>query len=240
MRILTYNTRGSLGMDGRRATRRIVGVVRALSPDIVCFQEIHQRLPWSGREDQPAVLAEALGRPFVFQRNLVFGFGGFGNGIATRAALGERKEHPLPSGREQRGALEVLLRDVAGLRKLSVICTHWGLDAGERQRQAEALAGIVNAAARPVIFCGDLNEAPDGAAVRSLLAATDLQEADASQNRPTFSSSDPKVKIDYILHTPELAARNVEVISSLASDHLPLLADLEIARDISSSISSGP
>ena len=57
MRIVTYNTRGSLGMDGLRSTRRIVETVRAVSPDIVCFQEIHQRLAWSGREDQPAILA---------------------------------------------------------------------------------------------------------------------------------------------------------------------------------------
>jgi len=213
-------------MDGRRSTQRIVEVVRALSPDVVCFQEIHQRLPWSGGEDQPAVLAQALGRPFVFQRNLVFGFGGFGNGIATRATIVERKEHPLPSGREQRGTLEVRLREVAGLRKLTVICTHWGLDAGERQCQAEALAGIVNAAVRPVVVCCDLNEGPDGPAVRSLLAATGLQEADA-QNRPTYIANDPTVKIDYILHTPDLATRHVEIISSLASDHLALLADLE-------------
>lgn len=229
MRVLTYNTRGSLGMDGRRSTRRIAQVVRALSPDVVCFQEIHQRLPWSGREDQPAVLSRELGRPFLFQRNLTFGFGGYGLGIATRGAVVERDEHLLPSAKEQRGAQEVRLQGIGGLRRLTVFCTHWGLQEEERRQQAEALAALVNAAVRPVVVCGDLNEPPDGLAVRHLMALTDLIDTDATQNRTTFVSDNPTVRIDYIFHSPELAARNVEVIFSLASDHLAVLADLEMA-----------
>ncbi len=227
MRIVTYNTRGSLGMDNRRSTPRIAEVLRPLSPDIICFQEIHQRLPWSGREDQPEVLSVLLGRPFVFQRNLWFGFGGYGIGIATRSLVAQRAEHLLPSVKEQRGALEVRLRDVGGLRRLTVFCTHWGLQEEERRRQAEALAALVNAAPRPVVVCGDLNEGPDAGAVRLLLASTELLDADAAQNRATFVSNNPKSRIDYILHSPDLRAGHVEVVSGEASDHLPLLADLE-------------
>jgi endonuclease/exonuclease/phosphatase family metal-dependent hydrolase len=214
-------------MDGQRATARIAQVVRTLSPDVVCFQEIHQRLAWSGREDQPQALSVLLGRPFWFQRNLTFGFGGYGIGIATRGIAVRRSEHPLPSVREQRGALEVRLHAVGGLRKLTVFCTHWGLQEAERQQQAEVLAALVNAAPRPVVVCGDLNEGPEGAAVHALIAATGLIDAGASQNRATFVSDSPKIRLDYILHSPELAARHLEVVSSLASDHLPLLADIE-------------
>jgi endonuclease/exonuclease/phosphatase family metal-dependent hydrolase len=227
MRIVTYNTRGSLGMDDRRDTRRIADVVRSLSPDVVCFQEIHQKLAWSGREDQPAALSELLGRPFAFQRCLTFGFGGYGIGIAARGTVAERREHLLPSRKEQRGALELRLRQVGGLRALTVICTHWGLQEEERQEQAEALAGLVAGAAKPLVLCGDLNEGPEAEGVRALLAATGLIDADAIRNRPTFTSSDPTVRIDYCLHSPDLSARHIEVVSSLASDHLPLLADLE-------------
>ncbi len=229
MRIVTYNTRGSLGMDNRRSTSRIAQVVRALSPEVVCFQEIHRRLPWSGREDQPAVLSQLLGRRFVFQQNLTFGFGGYGLGVAARGTVTAVQEHLLPSGREQRGALEVRLRDVGDLRAVTVFCTHWGLQAEERKEQAEALASLVNVAQRPVIVCGDLNEGPEGEAVRVLLSATGLQDADAIANRPTFPSDAPNTRIDYVFYSPEMAARNVEVVESLASDHLPLLVDLERA-----------
>jgi endonuclease/exonuclease/phosphatase family metal-dependent hydrolase len=226
MRIVTYNTRGSLGMDGTRSTRRIVETVRALSPDIVCFQEIHQRLPWSGREDQPAILGKMLGRTCLFQRNLHFGFGGYGVAIAFRGDLVASTEHLLPSAKEQRGALEVRLRNVGGLRSLTVFCTHWGLQVEERARQADALSGLIKAAPGPVVVCGDLNEKPEGDGVRHLLACTWLRDAGSRQNQPTFVSDNPTARIDYILHAPELVVQNVEVISSLASDHLPVLADL--------------
>lgn len=229
MRIVSYNTRGSLGMDDRRATPRIAQVVRSLSPDIACFQEIHQRLPWSGSEDQPLLLEQLLGRAFVFHRLLHIGFGGYGNGIALRGRIGERKEHLLPSKKEQRGALELRLHDIGGLNRLTVFCTHWGLQEEERRQQAEALATLINAAPRPLILCGDLNESADGAAIRLLLTATGLHDADAEQGQPTYPSNEPRVRIDYILYSPELDLRHYEVVESEASDHRPVLADFERA-----------
>src|SRR5258708_7571866 len=110
MRIVTYNTRGSLGMDDVRSTGRIADTVRMFTPDIICFQEIHKKLPWSGKEDQPDVLATLLGRPFVFQRNVGFGRGAYGIGIAARGTITKHKEHLLPSEKEQRGVLELHVR----------------------------------------------------------------------------------------------------------------------------------
>ncbi len=229
MRIVSYNTRGSLGMDGVRSTRRIADSVRVLMPDIVCFQEIHRRMVWSGREDQPAALAALLGREFVFQRNVRFGRGAYGIGISTRGSIVERRQHMLPGNREQRGALELRLRDIAGLRQLTLFCTHWGLDEEERKLQAEALVAIIEKAPRPLVFCGDLNEAANGGAVMLLLNRTGLIDADAALNRPTFLSDAPTVRIDYCLYSPDLHASRVDVGTSLASDHLPLCVDLEIA-----------
>lgn len=229
MRIITYNTRGSLGMDGVRSTPRIAQVVRRLTPDVVCFQEIHRRMYRSGNEDQPAMLADGLGRPFVFQSNLTVGFGGYGVGIAYRGELHRSREHYLPSKTEQRGALEVQLRDVGGIPRLTVFCTHWGLDAEERSHQAVALGQSVRAAGGPVIVCGDFNEDASGEGMRALLAATGLRDADAERNRPTFLSDNPTTRIDFVLHSADLVVRNVEVIATLASDHLPVLVDFERA-----------
>lgn len=229
MRIVTYNTQGSMGMEGVRSTKRIAEVMRSLSADVVCFQEIHQRLPWSGREDQPAVLSSLLGRNFIFQKNFHVGFGGYGVGMAVRGRADRVQNHLLPSGKEQRGALEVALKNVGGLRAVTVFCTHWGLQEEERLNQAKALADLVNGAGRPVIVCGDLNETASGSAVHALLSATSLRDADAAADRASFPSDNPDVRIDYVLHTSEIQPVNVEVIRSLASDHLPLVVDFEPA-----------
>jgi endonuclease/exonuclease/phosphatase family metal-dependent hydrolase len=225
MRIVTYNTRGSLGMDGRRSTRRIVEAVRPLAADILCFQEIHRRLPWSGREDQPAVLGHLLGRTFCFQSNVAFGMGGYGIGIAVRGAVAERRAHPLPSKREQRGALEVRLRQFAGFHTLTIFCTHWGLDPEERLGQAESMAPLIRAAPHPVVVCGDFNERAEDRGVAHLLRETGLVDADSAQNRATFVSDNPMDRIDIILYSPDLHLDYFEIVNSQASDHLPVMAD---------------
>ena len=213
-------------MDGVRSTPRIAETLRPLSADVICFQEIYERIP-PPLEDQPAKLAALLNRRFTFQRCVDFAIGGYGNGIAA-PVIGESFHHILPSGKEQRGALELRLRGVGGLSSVTVFCTHWGLDAGERKLQAEALANLVNAAPRPVVVCGDLNEAFGGEAVRYLLARSGLIDSDAGGNRPTFTSTNPTVRIDYILHSPDLRAASFEVVASTASDHLPVMADLAL------------
>jgi endonuclease/exonuclease/phosphatase family metal-dependent hydrolase len=228
MRIATYNTRGSLGMDGTRSTARIADTLRPLSPDVVCFQEIYQRLPPVTTEDQPAVLGSLLNRRFVFQRCLDFAFGGYGIGIAAHSHHFESFEHLLPSFKEQRGALEVRLRNIGGLHSVTVFCTHWGLHPDERKLQAEALADLVKAAPRPLVVCGDLNEEATGEAFRLLVDRTGLIDSDAAQNHTTFVSSNPDVRIDFVLHSEELRVTHCEALASLASDHLPVLADLEM------------
>lgn len=213
-------------MDNQRSTIRIANVLRQLSPDIVCFQEIHQRMPISGGEDQPAWLSRYLSRPILFQRNLRVGPGNYGVAVAVRGTISETKEHKLPSVGEQRGALEVRLQGVPGIGRLTVFCTHWGLDPEERVRQSEALVAAIRAARSPIIVCGDLNEGADATGVRALIENSGLINVDANLNRPTFPAIDPTVRINFVLCSSDLTVQQVEVINTQASDHLPLLVDV--------------
>ncbi len=220
---MTYNIRGGWGMDGRRSTARIAETVAAHAPDIVCFQEVHERLPWSRMVDQPRRLQRLLQMPFVFQRNLSIGVGGYGVGIVTRFPVVGAQRWFLPSVKEQRGALEVRLRAPEG--DVSVFCTHWGLNGEERRQQAVQMAERVNAAPRPVIVCGDLNEQPGAAGVQELLARAGLRDADAALDRPTFPAGEPRVRIDYLFYGGELRLEGAKVVETPASDHYPVFAD---------------
>jgi len=221
---MTYNIRGGWGIDGVRSTSRIADVVREHAPDIVCFQEVHQRLPQSRFVDQPTQLERELAMPLVFQANLRLGFvGGYGVAVASRYPVRGVHNHLLPSVREQRGVLQVTLETPTGL--LTVFCTHWGLNAEERERQAASLAALVLAVSGPVIVAGDFNERPDAGGVRLLLSQTGLLDADAAQNRLTYPADIPEARIDYLFYSPTLALQTVSVIPTLVSDHLPLLAE---------------
>ncbi len=227
MRIASYNIRGGLGMDGKRSTPRIADTIRGLLPDVVCFQEAHQKLFWSGGEDQPAVLERLLARPFCFFPLVRFGFGGEGLGIAVRGSVIRQIRHALPSKRENRGVLEVQLRNVGSLRSATVLCTHWGLDGGERLEQAAACIEIIKNAPLPLILCGDFNETADSPALQALIRDSGLLDAGATRNLATFASNNPMQRIDLMLYSPDLRSVGIETAQSLSSDHLPIVADFE-------------
>lgn len=223
MRVMTYNIRGGWGSDGQRSTARIAGVIRDQNPDIVCLQEVHQRLPQSRFVDQPARLEAETGLPLVFQANLRLGFGGYGLAIASRYAVVSVQNHLLPSVREQRGVLQVRLGTPDG--PLTVFCTHWGLNGEERKKQAARLAELVLAAPGPILVAGDFNERPDAPGVRQLLTQTGLLDADAAQNRPTYPADVLEARIDFVFFSPMLPLKSVFPVMTLASDHLPLVAE---------------
>ena len=223
IRLVTYNIRGAKGMDNRRSAKRIADVIRESGAQIACLQEVHQRLPWSGMVDQPGALFRSLGMKFAFQRNLSIGIGGYGNAVLTTMKIVGSRSHSLTSVDEQRGALELNLSTPDGL--LTVFCTHFGLESGERVIQARELAALVNAARAPKLVCGDFNEEATAAGVVELIGAANLIDADPG-GPPTFDSEHPSRRIDMILHDPSISTHAVSVLESLASDHLPLVADL--------------
>lgn len=228
MKIVTFNIRGGWGIDGIRSTERITELVSSLSPDIVLFQEVHQRLPQSKFVDQPGRLQKDLGMPLTFQANLRLGVGGYGVAVASRYPVQEVQNHLLPSVREQRGALQVTL-DCAG-EPLTIFCTHWGLNGAEREKQAARLSELVASVPGPVIVGGDFNEGPESAAVRALVARTGLLDADAAQNRLTYPADAPEARIDYFFYSPVLSLTEIFPVETRVSDHLPLVAEFEFSR----------
>jgi endonuclease/exonuclease/phosphatase family metal-dependent hydrolase len=220
MRVVTYNIRGGLGLDGRRDLGRIGSFLR--EAEVAGLQEVHQRLPQSGLSDQPRALARATGMACLFGPALAIGPGKYGNAVLSTLAARRRAIHRLPGGGEPRAALEVEL-EMEG-RTLTMICTHFGLSTAARVTQAASLAAAVRKVRAPVMVVGDLNALPDAPELQTLLA-TGLRHA-ASPIEPTFPSDDPRHRIDYILLSPELVCRECRVLSSLASDHLPVLADI--------------
>ncbi len=214
-------------MDGLRSTERIAEVILAQDADIVCLQEVHQRLPQSAFVDQPGQFEKFLGLPVTFQANLRIGLGGYGLAVVSRYPVGTVQNHLLPSVREQRGALEVRLDTPNG--PLTLFCTHFGLNGEERVKQAARLAELVIGASYPVIVCGDFNERPNAPAVRLLRERTGLADSDAAQDRWTYPANALEARIDYVFHSPSLVCRNLSVIETEASDHLPLVGEFGVA-----------
>lgn len=232
MRLVTYNIRGGLGMDDRRSTRRIGEVLQEIGADIVCLQEVHQRLPWSAFRDQPGHLARVVKSRVVFQNNFRVGLGGFGNALLTSRPILSRASHSLPNARERqrilkslerRGLLEVVVETPGG--PLVVLVTHWSLDAEDRMKSAEEIAARVEALKTPVILAGDFNAEADSAEMQRLRQETGLVDAGAAAAAATFPADAPRARIDYVLHSPELSVTPASVVDTQASDHRPVVVD---------------
>ena len=229
-RVVSYNIRAGLGMDGRRSIRRVAEVLAPLSPDIVCLQEVDQHAPRSWLANQPKFLSVRLGMQDVFQRNVRFdGGGGFGNCILAKPFAQHCRCHPLPGDGEPRGLLEVTAT-VSG-RHLTAFCTHLALEPHTRIEQARKVLEIVRSARGPRILCGDMNDVLGSRTLSILLDDPVLRDVALEFDAGGIATYPPGggKRIDFVLADLALTVKSYEVVDSQVSDHLPLVVDFEFS-----------
>jgi endonuclease/exonuclease/phosphatase family metal-dependent hydrolase len=228
--LATYNIQHGKGMDGRVNLARAEQVLKDLNADVICIQEVERRSPRTRFMDQPRHLAEALGMTPVFGPALKAPqFGEYGLLILSRLPVQGSRVHPLPGPKEPRVVVEATVEVEGGL--VSVFTTHFGLSLEERSAHAPATAAIVSASAYPSLLAGDFNEEPaaDGPAHRAMEAAGLFRLA---PGQPTHPSTQPKATIDHVFGSGGWVVRESAVVDSLASDHCPVLVQVEYASPL--------
>ena len=228
LRVATFNICGCRGIDGRRDVGRTAETIASLDADCVCIQELNRPLFSSfGKSSVDPIRAiEAAGTRLIFLPTVGGRLGGFGNAVATRLPVLSVRSRMLPSLRERRGVLQVTLASKIGT--VSLCCVHFGLNADERRRHADAISAWVGSCETPLAILGDFNESPDGTAVTQLRQSLSLLDAGELSSSPTYPSDHPSARIDLALHSRHLQASRVEVVPSLSSDHLPVVVDFEM------------
>lgn len=242
LRVMTYNIHGCGGTDGRVSPRRVGRVIDTYHPDIIALQEVDLGRRRSRAEDQAAMIAKQLHLNHVFCPTLTHGEEHYGHALLTPWPVEIVKRARLPAdprrlSREPRAALWA--RVMIDGRPVNVITSHLGLGLAERAAQVRALMGPDWIGAlpedEPAILCGDFNLPPGNASYRRIVAKLRDVQLVAPQHRPmrTFSSIRPFLRIDHIFLTPHFEAHAVQVprtdLTRVTSDHLPLLADLQLA-----------
>lgn len=241
LRILTYNVRHCLGIDGQLSPERIAEVIASCEPDVVALQELDVKRARTGGIDQAQVIADALRMNLHFYPAIQATKGGYGDAILTTrpCTLVKAGRLPTPAWQtfvEPRGALWVSI-DVGG-SEIQVINTHLGLLEAVRLRQIDGLLSpdwLAHPRCRePVILAGDFNAIPRSRTYRRL--ARHLRDAHtslgASRHPPTFPSRAPLLRLDHVFVSRSIAVLKAETIRTplarIASDHLPLLVDFRV------------
>lgn len=99
-----------------------------------------------------------------------------------------------------------------------------------RNRQLESISEHVERIDGPVVVAGDLNVALWSPYYRQLLAKTGL--TNSRKGHSAAGTWPPSamlgVPIDHVLHSPELATAQFNVLADAGSDHLPIVAELSL------------
>jgi endonuclease/exonuclease/phosphatase family metal-dependent hydrolase len=230
VRVLSYNIHHGEGTDGKLDLERIARVIRAAEPDLVALQEVDRNTKRSGGVDQPKELARLTKLEALFERNIAYQGGDYGNAVLTRLTVKRHKNHLLPSldRGEQRGVLEVELD--AGGEPLLFFATHLDHRPDDRERlaSAKAIEAIVTARPQvPALLAGDLNATPESKVLEAFRRVWRVAQTDKPM--PTFPAKEPTRQIDYVLYRPAERWKVVEVrvlSEPVASDHRPIFAAL--------------
>jgi endonuclease/exonuclease/phosphatase family metal-dependent hydrolase len=236
MRILSYNIhKGIGGRDRRYRFGRVLAVIEAANPDIVCLQEVDRNVRRSRFHDQPQLLVDYFGdRQPLYQMNVHLKEGGYGNLVLSRWPL--RTHHHVSLRHEERkprGAQLAVIETPEGLLHLG----HWHLGLAERERRWQVghlLSHSLFRAAEslPTLLIGDSNDWRNRLQ-SGVLGPLGFKQVTAPISRfRTFPSYLAMGSLDKAFVRGEIAIRHARVVRSrlarIASDHLPLVIDFHL------------
>ena len=240
LRIATYNIHRCRGLDGRTRPERIVGVLKAVDADVVALQEVVGAGPHGG--GQAEELGAALGMGWIMSSARLLRGHQFGNMVLSRYPITQHVEHDLSWKTCEARRLQRVDVSVDG-STLHVYNVHLGTALLERRHQAERLAAIVTDrhVNGPKLVLGDFNEWMKGLVTSTLSArlnSVDLR--DFLKHRRTYPGVFPLLHLDHIYYAGHLEIVGIELprtrLSLVASDHLPLVADIRVGGTSKSTI----
>ena len=243
LRLITYNIHKCIGgVDRKYDPARILDTIAHYEPDLVLLQEVDDRAKRSRRHRQVDLLGDLLGlrHRTYFPNVRVRGGGEYGNAILSRFPLTGTNNIDLTIPPKKRRSVlharyRVRLPGARGVqtRTVHVYNMHLGLSGIERRIQLKKFLDSHPFSRlhdrTPVIVAGDFNDVW-GTLGKKLLAPAGFRGL--ARQLKTFPAYAPVRPLDSIWVRGDVRIRDARrsrlALAKKASDHLPLVADLEI------------
>ncbi len=244
---MTFNIHHGSGIDGKTDIKRIADIIKKSDANIVALQDVDRWVPRSEKLDMISALSDLTGMTYAYGRNNDLDGGESGNAILTRFPILEEKNLTLNSpgsGREYR-----FIELVLDIRGTELVFINTELDGAIHDSVRITDVAKIQGAARehqfvPVIVCGSLNAEPSSRSIASLASVfQDCWSIAGSGQGSTYPVPSPQMRADYIFvsksqaptdsKTIQLGLKVVsaEVLTTTASNHLPLVAYLKIVSE---------
>jgi endonuclease/exonuclease/phosphatase family metal-dependent hydrolase len=229
VKVATYNIRKCVGTDRRRDPARILAVLAEMDADIVALQEADRRFGQRVSAIPHHMFLEHSDYAVVDFGVRAQGIGWHGNALLVRRGIEVRHAQPIifPT-LEPRGAVIADLK-VKG-RPLRVLGAHLDLSGLWRRRQIRAMLTHLDGAQHiPTVIMGDFNQWSN----RGALSEFAFHHHRLVKTPPSFHSRRPVARLDRIIVSYDIAVQAADAhataLAKMASDHLPLWAEIQYA-----------
>jgi endonuclease/exonuclease/phosphatase family metal-dependent hydrolase len=252
VRLVTFNTHHGVGEDQRHDLPRLAKLLHSVDADVICLQEVDRYYGDRSEDvDQALLLSRALDMQLAWGPAIDEPRPGggpdreYGNALLSRLPILVSDVHRLPGRGEPRSALRTMLELDGGT--LWVTATH--LSTGNPERRAAQLAALADLhtdAMAAGVLVGDFNTTPDAPELAVLRerftdaweSAPDLDDQASwrfwrGDGGGTFPAHAPRKRIDQVWVSAGVTVAAARVLDAEgASDHLPLVVDLEVRSGV--------
>lgn len=233
LRVMTYNIHVGVGMDKKLDLERIADVIENEHVELVGLQEVDRFVKRTELRDEVLELVKLTGMEYAFAHNLDYQGGQYGVAILSRFPIQKIDHRKYENVREaeRRGMLRVEVK--VDNRIVNFVTTHLDYQYQDgRNFETEQMLKFLRNVKGPLIVTGDLNDETSGEAYKLML--TRFQDAwtaaPAGDLGLSYPADKPSKRIDYIFTrtADRIRVTKAWTVNSLASDHLPVVADLEL------------
>lgn len=234
LKIATYNIAAGLssGYFKKKNYYKAADVIKSIDADIITLNEVGKPLPKFIKAHADFIADYCGYKYFIFAKATTYGAFPYGNAVLSKYPIEHSEVYPLkkfvqllPGIYEPRCILSV---KISGEKPVRIICTHLGLFPDEQKMGLLKVSQIVNISDIPTVFMGDLNISKNKkmfTPIKSILK--DACEMHGVTLK-TYPSVKPRKRLDYIFVTDDISVRDIHVVTEIASDHLPLVAEISI------------
>lgn len=222
LRIMSYNIRNGIGMDGKQDYERIAAVISKANPDVIALQELDSMTQRSHKTYVLEKVAQRVGMSYVYGAAINYGGGKYGIGIMSKEKPLKIKNVPLPGSEEARTLL------VVEFNNYIFLATHFSLTSSDQFASIDLILKEIEKKKKPVFMAGDMNSTPSSP---TQIALQKYFEVFTDFNWKTCNGE----CIDFIYgykdkKTAFSLINRTFVEDYMASDHCPIFVDVRYKR----------